>query len=456
MTRSGHKTLGIAMQEKGLLVIEARPSATETALHGAVRMDVPGAALPAGAGALAAQLRGFLHENHLHARRAVVGVPARWLVCREMTVPPVDASQLAGLLRIRTEREIGSDVGRLAADYFRAPGAPADSPILLVAMLQDHMDQVKALCQQAGLKLDAVVPTIMVLALGAPRQGCQIVLNVREDGTDMAILTDGSFRVVRDVPATDAAGLTGAIRRVLIPLGSPTGRVTLWGQTPEGLAGALGERLGMEAHAGQSAAPLPAAGGSAGTRAFAGAAALALADSNEAARPVNLVRSRLAEERTFHLGRRSVWAAIVAGAALIALIATFWDWQHNKGEVAGLQAKLKGMQPQIDAATLRVDRITQARGWYDRRPPFMDCLLALTKAFPLDGSIWASSLRVNDDMRCVVTGKTTDDNLPLKLMDKLKGSPQSFKDVKLLYVTGGTGGDRTSSFAISFTYVETE
>lgn len=102
-----------------------------------------------------------------------------------------------------------------------------------------------------------------------------------------------------------------------------------------------------------------------------------------------------------------------------------------------------------------VDRYTQTRGWYDRRPPFLDCLRALTLAFPQDGRIWTSSLALQDNMKCVVSGKATDDGLALQLRDTLEKSPQ-FKEVKLLYVRGGQGTDQTFSFAISFTFVGSE
>jgi len=458
-----HRTLGIALQEKGLLVVEARGAGKGAAVHGAARMTATGDALPAGAASLAPQLRAFLRENGLHGRRAVVGVPARWLVSREMTVPPVEPAQLAGLLRLRAEREIAADVGKLVADYARAQDAPPGGPVLLVAMLQEHVEQLKDLCREAGLKLDAVVPTVMVLAAGAPAAGCQVVLNVGENATDVAILTGGAFRLLREVPATDAEALASAIRRMLAPLGSPSGQVTLWGQAPEGLADGLAGRLGMQVAAGE-AVPAVQAAGVAGARAFAGAAALALADSYPAARPVNFTSSRLVEVHRFHLGRRAVWAAVLTLTVLIAAGAVVWDWQRDMREVAVLKRQLDRMQPQIDSATQLVDRVSQTRGWYDRRPPFLGCLRALTQAFPLDGRIWTSSLRVSlvvdpktevENMRCVVTGKSTDDSLTLGLLDKLKSSTQ-FHDVKLDYLTGGQAADRTSSFAIDFIYAGSE
>ncbi len=463
MTPLRHRTLGIALQEQGLLVVEARPSGKQADLRGAVRMDAPPESLPGGAAALAPQLRAFLKEHDLHGHRAVVGMPARWLVSREMSVPPVEPAQLAGLLRLRAEREIAADVGRLVADYSRAEDGEPGGTVLLVAMLQEHLDQVKAMCREAGLRLEAVVPTVMVLAAAAPGPGCRVVLNVGENATDVAIVTDGAFRIVREVPAAEPDALAGAVRRMLAPLGGPPGQVVVWGQAPEGLEDHLAGRLGMPVVAGESVATVHPAGGSSG-RPFAGAAALALADSDPAARPVNFTASRLAQAHKFRIGRRAVWAAALTLTVLLAVGAVLYNWQQNKEDVAGLQAQLKRMQPQIDSATQLVDRVNQTRGWYDRRPPFLECLRALSSVFPKDGRIYAVSVGVSmvtdqkthvESMQCVVTGKARDDSLVLKLVDALKASPQ-FANVKTDNLTGSQSADRTWSFAIHFTFVGSE
>ncbi len=330
-------------------------------------------------------------------------------------------------------------------------------------MLQEHLNQVRAMCEEAGLRLEAVVPTIMALAAAATGPGCRVVLNVGENATDVAILIDGAFRIVREVPATEPDALADAVRRMLAPLGSPSGQVTVWGQAPDGLEDHLAGRLGMQVVAGETVPAVQPAGGS-GARPFAGAAALALADSDPTARPVNFTESRLAEVHKFRIGRRAVWAAALTLTVLIAIGAVLWNWQSTRTEVAGMQAQLRRLQPSIDAATRLVDRVNQTRGWYDRRPPFLDCLTALTRAFPTDGRIYAVSVGVSmvtdqkthvESMQCVVTGKARDDNLVLQLLDKLKSAPQ-FANVKLDNLTGSQSADRTWSFAIHFTFVDSE
>jgi len=230
-------------------------------------------------------------------------------------------------------------------------------------------------------------------------------------------------------------------------------RVTVWGAIPDGLPAELARRLRAEV---APAEEMPVSGTQAPVpKAYAGAVALALSDSNAAARPVDFVHSRLAERRQFRLGRRAYWAAALALTVLIAIVATVLDWRARRNELDELNERLEALAPEMEAATQVIDRVSEARGWYDRRPPFLECLRAISLAFPEDGRIWTNSLAVREDMRCVVSGKATDDGLILRLLDAFKGSEQ-FQEVKLLYVRAGQGSDRSSAFAIGFTFVPSE
>ena len=134
------------------------------------------------------------------------------------------------------------------------------------------------------------------------------------------------------------------------------------------------------------------------------------------------------------------------------------DRSDRRRRIDGLKDQLAQMQPDIDAAETVVESVAAARSWYDRRPPFLDCLVALARAFPLDGRVWATSLAINEDvgetagMQCVVTGKATEEAPVLTVLDALRGS-EKFAEVKLLYLqeTRGASADRT--FSIKFAYV---
>ena len=51
-------------------------------------------------GSLGRALGQFLRQKRFSARRAVVGVPAKWLMVKEMRIPPASAESTAGILRI--------------------------------------------------------------------------------------------------------------------------------------------------------------------------------------------------------------------------------------------------------------------------------------------------------------------------------------------------------------------
>src|SRR5688500_1538278 len=106
--------LGIAVGDRSIAVAEVAPSRGSGARdRWEVRRvaefvppapDATGAATgaaPVDAATAGAALGRFLRENGFAGGRAVVGVPARWLVAREREVPPAGLEQAAEVLRMQ-------------------------------------------------------------------------------------------------------------------------------------------------------------------------------------------------------------------------------------------------------------------------------------------------------------------------------------------------------------------
>jgi hypothetical protein len=114
------------------------------------------------------------------------------------------------------------------------------------------------------------------------------------------------------------------------------------------------------------------------------------------------------------------------------------------------------------------DKVAAARNWYDRRLPFLDCLREVTLAFPERGTVWATSLAmqqyresagsdkaVHGSMQGSVIGKATDEQSALQVLDRLKAS-RALADVETLYLRRAQAGSSDVAFSITFTYVGTE
>jgi hypothetical protein len=121
------------------------------------------------------------------------------------------------------------------------------------------------------------------------------------------------------------------------------------------------------------------------------------------------------------------------------------------GEVAELKATLAGMQADIDVARGVVDRVSDAGGWYDRRPRVLGCLRELTRVFPEEGRVWTSSLALSEEMGGIISGKANDEDSIIEVMDKMKKS-DVFSDVQMIYMRDGGKDSQTVSFSMSFVF----
>lgn len=73
-------------------------------------------------------------------------------------------------------------------------------------------------------------------------------------------------------------------------------------------------------------------------------------------------------------------------------------------------------------------------------------------AFPESGSVWTTSLAMQRDMRCVLTGRADDRRSVIRLRRDMEGH-RAFSALELLYMRqSGTASDEVA-FAIGFQYI---
>ena len=152
--------LGLAFEDNRILVAEVQMGADRPHLHQCSRFKVlpenPPLANPAEMGR---KLRQFLKDNQFSAKTAVVGLPAKWLVAKELTIPPTGANALTGVLNIQAERAFSLDPKDLIFDYSGRAKSAASSTLLLMAMQRQRLNQIQTLAKATGLQLIAVTPT---------------------------------------------------------------------------------------------------------------------------------------------------------------------------------------------------------------------------------------------------------------------------------------------------------
>ncbi len=461
------RSLGLALGERRIVAAEVRSARGR---HEVVR--VAELAFPEGVTwddpvAVGGCLGRFLREQRL-PRAGTIGIPARWLMTVTREVPPAGPRVLAGILRMEAERAFSLDSGQMVCDWAAAPAEGKAGKALLVATTSGRLSAVVDAARAARFKARAVTSTAAALALAGTADSDGLTALITSDGIEIAFRRNGRLTDIRHAPLAGSGTASDAVAAALrLAIGSRlasgqdgVGRVALWdgvglsGSAREACAG-LGVELDVAPELPLAGLPEAASGAGIPDGRAASAAALAAAGLEPGLAPFDLLHSRLAVRPARHWARWTAWAGFLLLAFAVGGGALVMDRKERKREIAAMQARLDEMAPSIAEAERVVESVNQARGWYDRRPPFLDCLVALTRAFPERGDIWATSLAVRDDMRGVLAGKATDEQAVLGVLDALQQSG-AFAEVKLLYIqeTRGAGGE--SSFDISFAHVAAE
>jgi hypothetical protein len=496
----GSSILGIAVGERAI-------ACAEIGAHGGrrtVRRLASFAMGPNNAaekpGELGQQLASFLRRNGFSASRVVVGVPAKWLIAVEKEVPPAGAEEVRAALRLQAERMSGAtEGGELIFDYVGELGRSSGTAnkVLLVGILRRQLERVQAIAEAAGLNVIGVTSSALALASSGSAENPEastVVLG--RQGAEVVWRHHGAPVMLRHVSVAGAtnghvAAAVGALGKELrrnVSLLKPgaaasnghsstgaTREVALWDLM--GLSSAevseLSDRLGVQVRTATTEAslgmqvtpavlapesePRSAGAGENGAATvedpalcYAPAIALALAGSRRDL-PVDLAHSRLAPPQERRFGRTGVWAAVLGALLVLALGALVWDVQARKSESAELKKQLADVDLDVKNAEGNVAKLTYGRGYFETRPPMLECLREITLAFREDEPIWVSSMNFRDTHAGQLNGKSTDQRFVLAVLDRMKKDPK-FSDVKLLDMRDAGGKSKEIAFSISFNF----
>ena len=464
MAMMRRRILGIAIEENGLTLAELQAEKKGFRVHGAgafpfsdgLSLDKPVA--------LGKALQQHLREAGFSAGSVVLGAPASWVLVRERQFPASSGAVLQSMVRLEAEQAFPGQ--ELVVDYADGGIGTEQRTALLAAMNRERLNAITDAMKSAGLTVCGVLPTAIALArAGKAGQGRNMTLRVNENRAEATLANNGVPTLVRHLPLSHGEGaladLVGSVRRIISLLPAeeaalPIDKCIVWGNPPWS-TDALGEAMGLAVALPGSldmfglvdgALPAPEVD----TQSCAAAMALALCGLQPGALPIDFLHSRLAPARKRLMGRKAAWAA----GALIALLAAggllFDDWRKAHEELTALRAQVLEMTPDIEAARSVVDRAVFARGWYSRRPYFLDCIREVALNLPEEGRIWVTSMGVRQDMKTVVSGQSVDERTVLDVLDRLKRS-ENLSDVRLVHLREGGGRNRELSFAIQFAFV---
>lgn len=445
--RRRSRLLGLELDGDRLRVVEVSLRSGGAALRRAGTLAVPSGAIPGNPDLLGEALARFLAEGRHGARRAVLALAARHLAALPLSIPATDPATLAAALSLRASHELAMDPGGLVLDHAGEPGGT--EPVLLVAAARPLVEGLAAAAHRAGLRVEGATASILALASSLPAAdgaGEALVLE-RSSGADLAVVRPGGVDVLLHLADGESwpqalesrADTTAPLPVRLFPRDASGPRDAATPQAAvEGDLSALGIRATPFA---SGAEALP----------YAGAAAAALAAHARRGLPLDLLHPRAAPPRAGRFGRRRGLALAVAVLALAAGVDRLRAARQEEDEVAGLEARLEELRPELDEARRLSSMLSRASGWCQGRPHYLECLRGLTLAFPEEGGIWTTSLAAREDMRLVVSGAARDRRGVLEVLDRLRSTP-GFQEVQLVDLRGASRDEGEVRYTFGFRY----
>jgi hypothetical protein len=464
--------LGLAISDRDIYCAEIAPGSRPT-VQKMSRFALPaegwGATQPA---ALGQQLRSHLREHGIRASRAVVGVPAKWLVAQEKDVPPLDEQAGYAMLRLQAERLSLAENAEMVFDVAGEwqPDKPAH--VLLVGMLRAQAERLARVCSAAELSVVSVTSTSLALARLAPAGERAPTIILSRQSAELVWQTADGPRLLRHLFTPEPSGdfpvalLSSELRRATAL--APMGTAADW-QLWDGIGlqqrevRELNERLKVPLQRGQtlqsahvelSPGALNGSTDPANAETFLPAVSLALAAAHRRELP-DFLHSRLVAPPKARVAPRTLLIAAAVALAVLLLGGLYLDVQSREAEAARLAAEIERDAPEVSAAEARLERFSYGRGFFETRPPMLDCLRELSLSIRPNDPMWVTSFTMRESGRGQVQGRATEQRAVGTLLERLQRH-EKFSNVQLQDLREAAGASRDVVFSISFTFAGSE
>jgi hypothetical protein len=463
--------LGLAIDEQGVMVAEIGGRAGRPNVRRVGHWAFPSPFEAGQAQSLGQQLKQFLKTNHFASKQAVIGIPTKWIVAREIMAPPANTEALAGMLAIQAERAFSLNASELIFDYCGQPSASESRKIMLLAVRREMIARIKAMADAAGLQIQGV--TVSALAFEATRTEANLRLSfglyTRPTYCEFWSQAAGRPLAIKHVPLMSTNGSAGdrvgrlaaMIQRLmlLVPQQNqlPPYQITLYdtSRASQGLVDQLNGRLAPQITVTDGTAALRGAGLDtldAGEGVDSVAAAVVAITGVGMSKPrVDFLNPRIGRKEKSSHKRVVGWTVFAAVVALTLVGLVVFDWHQTRADVAAYTEQLELMGDDVEAARAVVDRMSYARSWTSQKPAFLECLRQLTLAFPEAPTVWATSLAVNETGEGSLVGRAVDDASIIDVQDRIKQN-DAFSDVQIIHIRDVGRNSSEKEFAVKFKF----
>jgi hypothetical protein len=442
--------LGLAIDEHGVMVAEIGGRAGRPDVRRVGHWAFPAPFDGGQAQELGRQFRHYLRANHFSSKQAIVGIPTKWIVAREIVAPPANPEALAGMLAIQAERAFSLNASELVFDYCGQPSASESRKILLLAARRQMVDHIKEMATSAGLQVQGV--TVSALAFDKTQSKTDLPrgFGLYARPTYCEFWSQGAGRPgeIKHVSMAGTNGvaddraqrLAAAIQRLIMLMPqqnqSPPYQVTLYDACSvyEGLVDRLNERLAPQITVRQGGAELRGADRLEGGESIA-AAAVALTGAGLSKPQVNFLNPRIGRRETSPHKRLVGWGAFAVLVGVVIVSAVLIDWQRTRSNIATYTEQLEMMSGDLDTARAVVDRMAYARSWTSQKPEFLECL----------------RLALNENSEGSLVGRAVDDAGIIEVQDHIKQN-DTFSDVQMIHIRDVGRNSSEKEFAMKFKF----
>lgn len=462
--------LGLAIDDSGVVAAEVSIRAGRPEIKHTGLMPFEEKLNSDNAKDLGRQLRHFLRENHLSSKRAVVGIPTKWIVTKEIAAPPAAPDALSGMLGIQAERAFSLNADELIFDYCGKTSSSEKCEVLLVAAQRQVVSQIRELTDAARLKVRAI--TVSTLSLDKHFSGSESKqrygLYARPKYCEFWSRSNGRLRSIQHVPVADttdiierAKFLTSTIQRLVLLSSEqnqlPPHEITIYDASslPDGVVDRLHKDLAPQISIRNGNAALLSKGigstdGIEDSQSIA-AASLAITTLSIGKLPVDFLNPHIGKKKATGRGHLTRWAAVAAVVLLVGIGAVIADLHGTRADIATYSEQLDLISEDVAAARETVNRISYAGSWTSRKPEFLECIRQLTLAFPEYPRVWATSLALSEQAEGSLVGKASDEISFYEVLDKMKQN-KAFSDVMMMHLRDAGGSSKEKEFAVTFKF----
>ncbi|NLF30810.1 MAG: PilN domain-containing protein [Planctomycetes bacterium] len=389
---------------------------------------------------LGAAFRDHLRNRGLSVRRVDTVIAAcSATVLRTATLPPAtDEALVDGMIATAVEEAFAERPDSLAYAYQTV--AAADSvAVSIFGSRRESLARIEAFLTAAALTPRRIVPGPAALAAALDGDGAdRLIFYPQGDTLTLVAAAGGRCRWQRDLPAGDDDLAPHLRRAALVVPVAAAAPLTL-----VGTAAACDLAETVLAGTGDHRRPVERVS-------LEALIALLAAPPLLRRRRLNLLASHALTRRPA-LRRGLRIGAVAAVVLLAALAALMVRWTAARRTIAQAQTSLTTMKPQLDRARAVQDLNRRADGWYQANLGYLDVLRALAEKFPEEGSIWLTTLQVDQDGQVTLAGQARTGGDVLALLSALQGD-QRFTQLQRHFIRPQTGREPLTVFSVSYRY----